>query len=297
MDDETRASAQTKLDRLKFIIGSPKWTNDTAAVSEFHKDLFFDNSYFNNAGLCRLINDLVAAQAFNEFSMAKRALQARGGWIRDEMLFGYPWQVNAFHLTGNLHFLTRIDLVQVQINTGILQAPLFSHHHLAASNYGSLGMIVGHEVTHAFDSIGKKLNQDGVKETWWTESSDVNFGEHAQCFVNQYNDMQVELTDQTLLSINGKKTLSENIADNGGLHVAYNAWIKHMARKTDIDITDYLQDYGDGTSMTNERLFFVSFAQTWCGVARDAQIEVCLRSCLMNREWSIMIHMRLTLCG
>jgi predicted metalloendopeptidase len=97
MDDETRLSASAKLDNLTFIIGNPKWTNDTVAVSDFHADLSFNPlDYFQNS---------ISAQAFNEFSISKRALQA-GGWIRSDELFGYPWQVNAFHLTGILSILT-----------------------------------------------------------------------------------------------------------------------------------------------------------------------------------------------
>jgi predicted metalloendopeptidase len=212
--------------------------------------------------------------------MPIRVLQA-DTWIRKDMQFGYAWQVSLFsHSNSQVNAFHLTDLLQVQINTGILQAPLFSNHNLAAGNYGALGMVVGHEITHAFDSIGKKLDMNGVRETWWTETANTQFEENAQCFIDQYSSMQVELSDGTMLDVNGKKTLSENIADNGGLHVAYTAWVQHMQDNGN-DIQANLPDYGDGETMTNERLFFVSFAQTWCGIARDEQIEVCSAWCLI----------------
>lgn len=160
---------------------------------------------------------------------------------------------------------------------GILQAPLFSPQNVAAANYGSLGMIVGHELTHAFDSIGKKLNENGVKDTWWSDDSNTAFMENAQCFVNQYGHAKVPLSTGEIVDVDGHHTLSENIADNGGLHMAYMAWIKHMKEqgKTQEEIESLpVPEYGlNGEEITMEKLFFISFAQTWCGVPSDAQIS------------------------
>lgn len=135
MDEKTKRAAQEKLDNLVFIVGYPDWSKNAEKVDEYYKDIdFVHDSYFENA---------VSVQYFAEFSPSWH--QVGREWIRSELLFGYPWQLNAFHLTGK-SFILFLDMLQIQINTGILQRPLFSHKNRASSNYGSLGMIIGHEV-------------------------------------------------------------------------------------------------------------------------------------------------------
>jgi len=250
MDRETKDAALEKLNNLVFTVGYPEWTKDPEKIAAYYKDIdFTHDKYFENA---------VAAQHFAEFSPSWHQLGKP--WIRDELLFGYPWQLNAFHLT---------DMLQIQINTGILQRPLFSHRNRDSSNYGSLGMIIGHEVSHAFDSVGRKLNSKGEQKTWWSDYATHLFSQSSMCFINQYDQYTVAMQDPPLppAQVSGKRTLSENIADNGGLHVAYSAWKKHMDKANGM-IDAPMEEY---EGLTDEQLFFVSFGQTWCAVDDDKQ--------------------------
>lgn len=138
-------------------------------------------------------------------------------------------------------------------------------------------MVIGHELTHAFDSIGYKLNEKGEAKPWWSSISTQRFDQSAQCFKDEYSTFSAPFKDPAKRAaapnggaINGERTLSENIADNGGLNIAYEAWVSFEndlngeLRKT------VLQDYN---GLTDEQVFFVSFAQTWCSVQEDDQMS------------------------
>ncbi|KAJ3209749.1 hypothetical protein HK099_008436 [Clydaea vesicula] len=257
MDHETKAVAKKKLDNIVKIVGYPDWVKDTKRIIEYYKDLEISTNYFENA---------LNSQAHVEFAQSKKQLSSKK-WIRDEFYFGFPWQLNAFHLT---------DYVQVQINTGILQRPLFSYRNRNSMNYGSLGMVIGHEVSHAFDSIGKSIDVHGIDATWWSKTAENNFIEATQCFSDQYSNYKVHLGEnkERVLFVNGDLTLSENIADNGGLHVAYQAWKnkqKKLGQETDVELSDF-------DNLTDEQVFFISFAQTWCTVKEDDQTEFLIKN-------------------
>ncbi|KAJ3024355.1 hypothetical protein HKX48_000030 [Thoreauomyces humboldtii] len=258
MDDSTRSAASDKLAAFVEVVGYPEWLADPATVSDYYGPVRFDKStYFENA---------VQAQGFALF--APSIHQIGKPLDRASLYFGYPWQLNAFHLT---------DLVQIQINPGILQRPLFSSKNPRSMNYGSLGMVIGHEVVHGFDNNGRRLDKDGKRTMWWSESSTRAFNREATCYEHQYNGYKVPFANATqgpTPYVDGRHTLAENVADNGGLDVAYEAWVIAESKATGLDREQAIAgtEPGFGTA-TKQELFFLAFAQTWCSAKSDKALQ------------------------
>jgi endothelin-converting enzyme/putative endopeptidase len=139
---------------------------------------------------------------------------------------------------------------------GILQPPFFSKDFPAPLNYGGIGMVMGHELTHGFDDEGRKFDAQGRLTEWWEPSVSEKFETRAQCIDDQYTSYEV----QPGLKLNGKLTLGENIADNGGIKQAYNAYKAYEAAHPGSE-----KPAVEG--LTNDQLLFVGFAQTWCSLA------------------------------
>ncbi len=172
-----------------------------------------------------------------------RGLQKVGGPIDRDEWFMPPSMVNAYY-----------DPIRNEIAfpAGILQPPFFSKDYPAAINYGAIGMVMGHELTHGFDDTGRKFDPQGRLAEWWPAEVAARFEERAECVVKQY-DAYTVIDD---LQVNGDLTLGENIADLGGIKQAYQAFKTLEKEKS-------LPQAGVGT-LTNDQLLFVSYAQGWC---------------------------------
>jgi putative endopeptidase len=142
---------------------------------------------------------------------------------------------------------------------GILQPPFFDMNADDAVNYGAIGVVIGHEITHGFDDQGRKYDKTGNVSNWWTENDVQNFGERSQVLVEHYNQIEV----LPGLFANGTFTLGENIADNGGINVSY------VALQKAIEEGD-IQGVMDG--FTPEQRFFIAYANVWAGNIRDEEI-------------------------
>jgi len=139
---------------------------------------------------------------------------------------------------------------------GILQPPFFYKDFPAAMNYGGIGMVMGHELTHGFDDEGRKFDAQGKLREWWEPSVSKKFEARAECIDKQYASYEI----QPGLPLNGKLTLGENIADNGGIKQAYVAYKAYEAKHPGSEKPAV-------PGMTNDQLLFVAFAQTWCSLA------------------------------
>ncbi|KAG7274920.1 hypothetical protein CRUP_036813 [Coryphaenoides rupestris] len=156
-----------------------------------------------------------------------------------------PQTVNAYYNP------TKNEMV---LPAGILQAPFYSRNWPKALNFGRIGIVMGHELTHAFDDQGREYDMDGNLRLWWKNSSVEAFKKQTQCMVDQYSNYSINQEP-----LNGKHTLGENIADNGGLKAAYKAYLNWIDRNGEEPTLPAL-------GMTNHQLFFVGFAQVWCAV-------------------------------
>jgi endothelin-converting enzyme/putative endopeptidase len=151
----------------------------------------------------------------------------------------------------------------INFPAGILQSPLYDPHATDAENYGQIGGVVGHELTHGFDDQGRQFDANGNLSDWWTPEDLKNFDEMTDCEVKEYGNF-VAVDD---VKVNGKLTLGENTADNGGLRLAYIAFLADAKRKS-IDLTGKQDGY------TPLQQFFLGYGQSWCGSIRPEQLRL-----------------------
>ncbi len=170
---------------------------------------------------------------------SKRQLGKIGGPVDKTEWAMTPPTVNAYYnpLENNINF-----------PAGILQPPFFDRKGDDGPNYGGIGAVIGHELTHGFDDQGRQFNAQGNLGDWWTSQDAKAFQEHSQCLVDEYNGF-VAIDD---LHVNGKLTLGENIADNGGLRIALIAYLANLGNAKTID------------GFTPEQRFFLGWGQVWC---------------------------------
>jgi len=235
MSAETKAKAEAKLHMVADKIGYPDHWRNYSTLEIVRGDA--------------MGNAWRAAEFENKRLLAKIGKPVdRGEWSMS------PATVDAYYnpLMNDINF-----------PAGILQSPLYDPHAPDASNYGHIGAIVGHELTHGFDDEGSQFDGNGNLANWWTPEDKKNFTEMTDCEVKEYSNFTV--VDD--LKINGKLTLGENTADNGGLRLAYVAFIADAKRKG-IDL-DAKQD-----GYTPIQQFFLAFGQNWCGDTRPAALRL-----------------------
>lgn len=150
----------------------------------------------------------------------------------------------------------------INFPAGILQPAFYDPRQDDAVNYGHIGAVIGHELTHGFDDEGKKFDGKGNLNDWWTPADTKNFVSRTDCLVNEYGNF----TAVDDVKVNGKLTLGENTADNGGLVLAYMAYLER-AKKDGID----LQAKKDG--YTSPQRFYIGYAQNWCENSRPESIR------------------------
>jgi putative endopeptidase len=234
MDAGTREGAIKKAKALTPKIGYPDQWRD-------YSSLTLGEQWFENA---------LAGDHFE----ADRALAKVGNAVDRSEWFMPPAVVNAYYnpLFGEIVF-----------PAGILQPPFFSKDFPASMNYGAIGAVIGHELSHGFDDSGRKFDDQGRMREWWAPEVATAYEERAACVQEQYDGY--ELRDG--LSVNGKLTLGENIADVAGIKQAHAAFLATGGEPA------------DGASIVqgldNEQLFFVAYAQAWCSEATP-QIEEML---------------------
>ncbi|KAG5836976.1 hypothetical protein ANANG_G00234360 [Anguilla anguilla] len=233
MDGQTRQAAKDKADAIYDMIGFPDFILDHKELDDVYDgyDVSEDN-FFQN-----MLN-------FYNFSAKVMADQLRKPPNRDQWSMTPP-TVNAYYMPSKNGIV---------FPAGILQAPFYAHDHPKALNFGGIGVVMGHELTHAFDDQGREYDKDGNLRPWWQNSSVEAFKNRTECMVDQYSQYTINGEH-----INGKQTLGENIADNGGLKAAYNAyksWVQTNGEEKQLP----------AVGLTNDQLFFVGFAQVWCSV-------------------------------
>lgn len=227
MSAETRAKALAKFDRFEPMIGYPSKWRDYSAV-EIRRD-----DYFGNVVRAKLA--------------ASRRQIDRTGQVVDRAEWGMtPPTVNAYYSP-----VTN----QIVFPAGILQPPFFDFTIDDAVNYGAIGGVIGHEITHGFDDQGRRSDADGNLTDWWTAEDAPKFRERAQKLVEQFNNYQA----LPGLAINGQLSLGENIGDLGGTSIAFEALQRSLVGKEKKLI--------DG--LTPEQRFYISWAQQWRTKFRD----------------------------
>ena len=234
MTDQTKANAHAKLSTIYVKIGYPNKWRDYSGLE------IKDDSYYAN---------IVRS---NEFDMDYMLSKINKPVDRDEWGMT-PQTVNAYYNpTTN----------EICFPAAILQPPFFQFDADDAANYGAIGVVIGHELTHGFDDQGRNYDKDGNLNDWWTEEDSKNFDNNKQVLIDAFN--AVKVLDDPETYANGALTLGENIADNGGLHVSHLALMNAMA-KGQIN-----KDKMDG--FTPQQRFFLAYAAVWASNIRPEGI-------------------------
>lgn len=156
--------------------------------------------------------------------------------------------------------------VSMNVNAGSILPPVYDKTGTDSINYGHLGAVVGHEITHGFDNTGAHFDSSGSLIDWWSAEDKRSFDVKASCFVDEYSEFV-----EGDLHVNGQLTLGENIADNGGLRLAYLAMMKDLAEKH-LSLRDKTEGF------TPEQQFFIAFGQEYCGATRPERERVLMLS-------------------
>jgi putative endopeptidase len=156
----------------------------------------------------------------------------------------------------------------INFPAGILQPAFYDPKADLAVNYGHIGAVIGHELTHGFDDEGKKFDAKGNLADWWTADDTKKFQAKTSCLVNEYGSFVAVpgTTPKDDVKVNGNLTLGENTADNGGLVLAYLAYLDR-AKKDGLDTTKKMDGY------TGPQRFYIAFAQNWCENTRPEQVR------------------------
>jgi neprilysin len=148
------------------------------------------------------------------------------------------------------------------IPAGILQGKFFNADRPRYMNFASIGLVIGHEITHGFDDQGRQYDSEGNLVDWWEEATKTAYLEKAKCIIEQYGNYTEPITK---LKLNGINTQGENIADNGGVLVAYNAYLKWVEKNGE-------ESKLPGLNYSPKQLFWINLAQTWCSAHREGEI-------------------------
>ena len=233
MDDSTKVNALLKLNTFYVKVGYPdKWTDLTALQIDPEK------SYYENVRECR--------------RFWKK-------WNNDHRV-GKPVDRDDWHMTPqtvNAYYNPTTN--EICFPAGILQRPFFDPKADDAFNYGAIGVVIGHEMTHGFDDQGRRFDKDGNMKDWWTEADGKNFTQRTDKYADFFSAINV-LPD---LKANGRLTLGENLADHGGLQVAFAAY-QNATKRQKLDVVD---------GLTADQRFFLAYAGVWANNITEAEIR------------------------
>jgi putative endopeptidase len=235
MSEETRVQALAKLDAFGVKIGYPEKWEDYSKL-EVSTDSYIQNTW-----------------RASQFSIVKN--MAKLGQPVDTEKWGMtPQTVNAYY-----HPL----LNEVVFPAAILQPPFFYMNGDDAVNYGAIGVVIGHEMTHGFDNSGRRFDKDGNMKDWWTAEDTDKFNDRTQKLIDQFDGFKA-FDD---LNVDGTLTLGENIADYGGLTVSLEAYKMSLNGKKPADIDEF----------NNMQRFFLAYSKVWRGNIRDTYLRKLIK--------------------
>ncbi|ORX81867.1 zincin [Anaeromyces robustus] len=241
LDETTKENANKKAHSLIKEVGYPDFIMNPKELYEYSKDLEIDpNEFFNN-----LINYIKFKNTKDNKQLETE--ESSKDWVLS------PIEANAYYKMNSNKYV---------FPAGILQSPFYNSFNPNYLNYGGIGMIIGHELSHAFDNNGKLFDYEGKLNNWWTNSTSKEFENLSQCFVKQYNQYYITDTEGEKHYINGSYSLGENLGDNGGISRSYEAW--KLSLENDPDSKEKNKSIPGLSKYTHDQLFFIAFGQNWC---------------------------------
>eukprot|EP00922_Rhytidocystis_sp_ex-Travisia-forbesii_P003077 GHVS01004514.1.p1 GENE.GHVS01004514.1~~GHVS01004514.1.p1 ORF type:complete len:867 (+),score=100.90 GHVS01004514.1:366-2966(+) len=272
MSEDTKDLAKIKLKRMTEKIAYPDWLE-----SDYEE--YFQKYYGEPQ---------IALDKIKESYFSSKLHLGRMGTLYELSQLKEPQDMTEWHMNPqsvNAYYSPSMN--QIAFMAAILEEPsvfVWSKHGgraeemvMRALTYGGIGGIIGHEITHGFDDKGKDYDADGKLSKWWSDGSEANFFENAQCVEEQYNGYSVDLPiedengdiNNISLNVRGSLTLGENIADNGGVQLAWEA-LKLKLTDRELNSQPLLQF---GVSLTTTQLFMFAWGHFWCSVNRPKSVR------------------------
>jgi len=249
MDDKTRTRAHAKLRAIKEYIAYPPEIMDNSKLENLYEGLEISgDTYFKNS-----INMSIWSTNYHWSKLREKV--DKTDWKRH----ANPAVVNAFY--------SSIEN-SIQFPAGILQGIFFDKDRPSYMNYGAIGWVIGHEITHGFDDQGRQYNAEGNLNNWWEFETFAKFLNKTRCVIQQYGNYSV---DSLGINLNGITTQGENIADNGGIKEAYRAYQRWEQRHG-------TEKRLPGLSMNTKQLFWMTAANVWCSKYRPKSLESRVRT-------------------
>ncbi|RNA08868.1 endothelin-converting enzyme 1-like isoform X1 [Brachionus plicatilis] len=246
MDSKSKQLAIDKANNIDIRIGFPEFSYNNTHMEDLYSQYSIEpNEFFIN------FMNILKADTIENLNKLRKTNN------RSEWLIG-PAIVNAFYSTPNN---------QICFPAGILQFPFYDVENPNYLNYGGIGSVIGHEITHGFDDRGRLYDKNGVfhedeSAGLWTNETVEKYKKKVECFVDQYNSYHSTQVNRT---IDGLQTCGENIADNGGIKQSFRAYRKWAEEHGEESILP-------GLNFNQEQLFFINYAQVWCGKFRDQNL-------------------------
>ncbi|KAF2883618.1 hypothetical protein ILUMI_22552 [Ignelater luminosus] len=245
MDNITKHNALEKLAALQSLVGYSYNTFYEEELQTYYSELQLDKR-----------NYLRSILSVDLFSINKNLKRLNEKVNKMEWLGRMPnFEVNAEYIP---------EKNMIQIPAGILKSTYFNKNYPRYINYGSVGYVLGHEITHGFDNSGRMYDENGNIEKWWTNESNSVFEKNVECIIKQYTNYTIPELNGT--HVNGNLTLDENIADNGGIknaYLAYQAWVKRNGPEKILP----------GLNYTANQLFWISAGNIWCAKYRTEYVK------------------------
>jgi len=250
MDSETRSFALDKLIYMAENIAYPDTWDDIGLLFSEYDFKIGTDYYANSFGMFNVYDTYSFDSLVNQVD--------KSVWLDS------PATVNAWY-SPNFNRIT--------IPAAILQSPFFDTSNPMSHNYGGIGTVIGHEITHGFDDQGSQFDYAGNLDNWWSDTSFEKFYESSQCISDLYSNFEV----QKGVYLDGGLTLGENIADVGGVKLAYNAFVSWI-HEYETDSTREEESIKYHYGFTNKEMFFISYAQLWCEIKTEEYELVAVKT-------------------
>jgi len=249
MDNRTKAEAQKKLQLMKQYIAYPDEMFEKDTIDEYYADFKASpDSYFEN------VLNLKKFRMKTIFKQLKEKVDPEHWTEHIEVA-----------LAGAFYIPESNSMV---VPAGILQGAFFNAKAPKYMNYGAIGAVIGHEITHGFDNTGRKYDFEGKSVDWWENDTAIEYKRRVQCLIEQYSNFTAK---QININLNGTLTQGDDIADNGGIKGAY------------LGYQNYLKDHGDepklpGHHYTARQMFWISWSQVWCSKYKDEMLKFLIKT-------------------
>lgn len=240
MDEKTKQHAAGKIDEMIEKVSYPSYILNTTFLDDYYSQFKVGTDWFSN-----LLN-------WREFTLNNMVKTLNEEFDRKSHWLNPPVTVESDYSP------VRNDII---FPIALFHLPIYSNDGPSALNFGAIGSLIGHEITHAFDIQGRQYDGFGKLRDWWNPVTAQMFNETTKCMKDQYDHYRIDN-----MTVNGEQTLEENIADNGGLraaNIAYELWTKEHGEEEQLP----------GVELTNRQIFYISFAQLYCSKWQDYGIR------------------------